>query len=61
MSVFVNIGCLLNRHDPVRRDVMWDGRHYVGRCRHCGVPIMRYKRRIWRKRGEAEEPGGVSG
>jgi hypothetical protein len=61
MSVFVSIGCLFNRHDPVRRDVTWDGRHYVGRCRHCGVPIVRYKRRTWHKREEAEETGDLSG
>lgn len=50
MSVFSFIGCLLNHHDPVRRDVIWSGRAYIGTCRNCDAPIQRHGRRNWRKR-----------
>ncbi|RNJ62593.1 MAG: hypothetical protein EDM03_14355 [Porphyrobacter sp. IPPAS B-1204] len=53
MSVFSSIGCLLNQHEPLRRDVTWDGRTYVGHCRHCNAPIERHGRRNWRKRSVA--------
>jgi len=49
MSVFSFVACLFNQHDPVRRDVTWNGRVYVGHCRHCGAPIERQRRRSWRK------------
>lgn len=55
MSVFSFVGCLLNQHDPVRRDVTWNGRAYVGDCRHCGAPIQRHGRRNWRKRKSADD------
>jgi hypothetical protein len=54
MSVFSMIGCLFNRHKPLRRDVEWDGRAYVGTCRNCGAPIQRHGKRKWRKRKAAE-------
>lgn len=50
MSVFGLAGCLLDRHDPLRKDVKWDGHDYVGVCRHCSSPITRVARRKWRKR-----------
>jgi len=50
MSIFTSLWCLANRHDPVRRDVRWDGHAYVGDCRRCGTPIQRHGHRDWRKR-----------
>lgn len=50
MSVFSALRCLLNQHKPKRREVTWDGRTYVGHCRHCGVAIERRRRGSWRKR-----------
>jgi hypothetical protein len=50
MSVFSIFGCLFGRHQPVRRDAVWDGRTYVGTCRHCGKAIERHGRHDWRKR-----------
>jgi hypothetical protein len=50
MAVFSFFGCLTNQHDPTRRDVTWDGRGYIGTCRHCGAPIYRHKHHDWRKR-----------
>jgi hypothetical protein len=61
MSVFSFIGCLLKKHEPMRRNVTWDGRSYVGHCRHCGSPIQRHGRRNWRKCKDADQPqGGTS-
>jgi len=54
MSVISKIGCLFNRHEPSRRDVTWDGRAYVGQCRHCGTPIRRHGKRNWRRRKHIE-------
>jgi hypothetical protein len=50
MSLFSFIGCLADKHQPVRREVDWDGRYYVGTCRHCGASIRRYAHHDWRKR-----------
>lgn len=50
MSFISNIGCSMGRHDPVRREVVWDGKHYAGNCRHCGAPLVRIGHRKWRKR-----------
>lgn len=63
MSVFAFVGCLMNFHRPLRRDVEWDGRTYVGVCRHCGTPIERRSRRNWRKRDieDSEEGKPTSG
>jgi hypothetical protein len=41
--------CLFNRHRPKRGTVAWDGDGYAGRCRHCGVDIVRRSRRLWRR------------
>ena len=49
MSVFQSFACLLNQHKPIRRDVTWDGRTYVGLCKGCGAPIHRIGRQRWRK------------
>jgi hypothetical protein len=53
MSVFETLACKLNQHQPVRRDVTWNGRAYVGVCRHCDAPIERIGRRRWRRRNNA--------
>lgn len=58
MSFLSPISCMMGRHDPRRRDVEWDGRDFVGKCRHCGKPIVRVTHRTWRER-EAE--GAASG
>jgi hypothetical protein len=50
MFVFQTLACLLNQHQPMRRDVTWTGRNYVGVCRHCDTPIERLGRRRWRRR-----------
>lgn len=50
MSFMSFIGCTMDRHDPLRREVTWDGRHYAGHCRHCGTPIVRIGHRKWRRR-----------
>jgi hypothetical protein len=55
MSVLSAISCLLNHHEPVRRDVTWSGRAYVGECCHCGAAIERHGRRNWRKRKPTAE------
>lgn len=39
--------CVLNRHQPIRRDVVWDGLNYVGTCSFCGEAIRRKSRRKW--------------
>jgi len=52
VSVFSFFGCRIDRHQPARREVTWDGRHYVGTCRHCGEPIQRRGHRNWRKRDD---------
>jgi hypothetical protein len=49
MPVFSFVGCMLNRHAPIRRDVAWHGRTYRGHCRHCGAEIERHGRNDWRK------------
>lgn len=49
MSLFSSILCSLNRHDPLRRNVRWDGDHYRGQCRHCGTNVVRVARKTWRK------------
>jgi hypothetical protein len=41
--------CVVNRHQPVRQDVTWDGLHYVGNCSFCGRSIRRKSRRNWRR------------
>ncbi|WP_073973848.1 hypothetical protein [Erythrobacter donghaensis] len=58
MSVFQSIACLLNQHQPMRREVTWNGRHYIGVCRHCDAPIQRLGRRRWRKRKDAGRGSG---
>ncbi len=60
MSVFGLFGCMVNRHDPDRREVTWNGQDYVGECRHCGVAIARVSRRNWRrqKREAGDEIAG---
>jgi hypothetical protein len=52
MSFLSNVGCMIGRHQPLRRGVVWDGRVYVGECRHCGAPIIRHGHHDWRKSGD---------
>lgn len=50
MSFISFVVCAMDRHQPVRREVTWDGKHYVGHCRHCGAPIVRIGHHKWRRR-----------
>jgi hypothetical protein len=52
MSVFSFLGCLINRHQPQRRDVVWNGRTYTGLCRHCGAPVERHGHHDWRRQDD---------
>ncbi len=52
MTVLSSLACLVDHHEPLRRKVEWDGRHYVGQCRNCDAAITRrgrYWLRRWRK------------
>jgi hypothetical protein len=52
--------CWFNRHSPVRRTAQWNGKTYVGVCRHCGASIRRRAHRDWvRDRGEAADQSAV--
>lgn len=42
------LSCNLNRHRPIRSQVTWDHRSYVGTCKDCGEPIRRISHRKWR-------------
>lgn len=50
MSFISFVVCAMDRHEPLRRDVTWDGKRYVGHCRHCGEAIARIGPRKWRRR-----------
>jgi hypothetical protein len=52
MFLISRLACTINRHDPVRRKVVWTGESYVGQCRRCGTDIERRSRKNWRKRTE---------
>lgn len=41
--------CHRNRHKPIRLSVLWDGLHYIGKCKICGEDIRRISRRRWRR------------
>ncbi len=41
-------GCLINRHQPRRESVHWNGFHYVSHCKDCGKPILRKPKGGWR-------------
>lgn len=41
--------CVINRHQPVRADVHWDGWGYRSTCRFCGCLVERESKRLWRK------------
>lgn len=55
MSILSPLLCLLGRHEPLRRNVSWDGLTYIGQCRHCDRDIERASRRNWRAR-KAKRP-----
>lgn len=52
MSFISFVVCAMDRHQPVRREVTWDGKHYTGYCRHCGEPIVRIGHHKWRRNGD---------
>jgi hypothetical protein len=54
MSFTTFIGCSMDRHAPLRRDVKWNGLQYVGHCRHCHESIARVAHHKRRKREEAK-------
>jgi hypothetical protein len=41
--------CLLNRHQVDRSRVRWDGRSFVGTCRHCGARVRRKEHKLWQR------------
>lgn len=41
--------CLFNRHSPVKGHAKWDGKYYVGKCRHCDAAIFRKDKGVWKK------------
>ena len=55
MAFLSPITCLLGRHEPLRRYVKWNGRKYVGKCRHCRTPIERVSHKQWREREDASQ------
>jgi len=44
---FGRLFCAIDRHDPDRNRVRWDGFAYVGQCTHCGTPIRRLRKHRW--------------
>jgi len=46
------IGCLFNRHRPVRSEVRWNGTHYVASCQSCGRPVTRLTHGGWRAQAD---------
>jgi hypothetical protein len=56
MFLISRLACRINRHDPMRRKVVWNGESYVGQCRHCGTEIERHSRKNWRKRTAVNRP-----
>jgi hypothetical protein len=47
LSEFKSRLCLIGLHRPVRKKVIWSGRHFSGECKHCKTPIIRYAPKIW--------------
>ncbi len=39
--------CLLDRHNPDRNRVRWDGFSYSGHCVRCEATIRRLRQRRW--------------
>ena len=50
MGLMSPIACMMGRHEPERRKVEWNGREYVGNCKHCGKEIERVSHKNWRER-----------
>ena len=48
--------CFINRHQPDRKRVQWDGLHYQGICHRCHRPIIRLRRGTWVREPESPEP-----
>ncbi len=48
MKLWHRMRCRTNSHSPVPHRVGWDGKHYRGTCRHCGVAIVRLENGKWR-------------
>ena len=47
--------CFINRHQPDRKRVQWDGLHYQGTCHVCQRPIIRLRRGVWVKHAESSQ------
>lgn len=56
MSAISFLGCLIGRHKPVRREVVWDGRIYLGNCRQGAVPIIRRGRATTGANAKSRQP-----
>jgi hypothetical protein len=41
--------CPLDRHKSFRRDMWWNGDHYIGTCQYCGCAIRNDGPRRWRR------------
>lgn len=48
--------CLINRHQPVRDEVHWDGWGYRSTCRSCGKLVERESKGLWRKAEPRQPP-----
>lgn len=47
--IFGYLSCLLNRHKPSRRSVVWDSFRYTSHCVRCGKPVYRKQGGGWRE------------
>ncbi len=46
--MFLNrIFCIFGKHKPDRHKVRHNGHTFVGRCKHCGTPMMRDGPKSW--------------
>lgn len=41
--------CWLDRHEPDRSHVEWDSHRYTSTCLRCGAPIVRMRKKTWRR------------
>lgn len=49
MNFHIRLFCRFDRHEPIRREVRWDGLHYVSTCTSCGQAIRRKDKGEWRR------------
>ena len=52
--------CRFGRHTPVRDEAKWDGLHFIGTCKHCGIPIRRKAHKQWLKEWLADTEADVA-